>query len=229
MISLHAFSYHGRTFSLLGIHPSLALRCVCAYCKSDLIYGESLLFKRGIPLTPVSWGGVLTESPCPSKQTCKTAGIRALILVFDVSGLLLRGKERVFCHRSIFKQLLMWDNSLLFSNLLSRNSEILWISLFAQPLHSQQPGIYKRGRFPRPSSSGVSVSTGHKFILYLKDKFVSPLMHLLNTFFQVHRKQPNQVDFSKRFPWTENLSASVSIYCALYLLDCKEAFCHLFL
>lgn len=92
----------------------------------------------------------------------------------------------------------------------SRNSEILRIS--PQPLHSQQPGIDKRGCFPWSSSSGVSVSRWHFSPEVVSKRWDCCLSHAFTEHpFQVHWKQPNQFDFTKCFPWTEDLSASVSM------------------
>lgn len=96
-----------------------------------------------------------------------------------------------------------------------------------QPLHSQQPGIYKWGCIHWSSSPRISVSSWYKIILqvgflffcfWFCDCFVAFAWHYLPspafypTTFQIHRKQPNQFDISACFSWTENLSTPVSTF-----------------
>lgn len=141
----------------------------------------------------------MQESFKTNMQHCRDPNIK-LIIVFEVFGLLLRKKKvegfPSQVHFCLSIQLLMWDNSLLLSNLWAcRNSEILRIS--PQPLHSQQPGIYKRGCFPWSSSCGISVSiddTTSSWRLFLKDEIVAFLMHLFNTFFRfIENNQINSI------------------------------------
>ncbi len=149
----------------------------------------------------------------PSKQTweCRNP-TRVLIRVLDVFGSKLSGKKRLFPHMSTFRSTPANVVQQLFIQCVNRIVKYSGSLRSAQALHSQQPGIYKRGCFPWTSSSGVSVSRWHKFILQAVWKRpICPISCIFKHLFQVHWKQPDQVDFTECFPRAENLSASVSM------------------
>lgn len=115
--------------------------------------GESLLWMRESPRLPCHMGGKRTESPCPLEptQTAEILEEQSCIWLISPTKTRLCGCGTAACDHLICNSLWLSCN---------------WGSLSAQPLHSQQPGINKRRRFPRASSSGISVSTAHTFIKF---------------------------------------------------------------
>lgn len=159
-------------------------------------------------------GGKRTESPCPLEptQTAEILEEQSCIWLISPTKTRLCGCGTAACDHLICNSLWLSCN---------------WGSLSAQPLHSQQPGINKRRRFPWASSSGISVSTAHTFIKFCLSIYLSTVLHtvpvLQTTFFtyslhsshvvhpQVHREQPNQVHITQRLPRSENPDTSVSM------------------